>query len=137
MGQRASLDLEWEQVQAPGAEIRLMGTHEKLLEGKDGNPDDHAALPMRCACDRAKQGLQWAWGTVGGFDPGSDSDLYWHPDLGRMVVVAVVVVVVVEKEVKAAGGFGHLERLAYQDQSSRVVQKNRKQGKQRWQRWQH
>jgi hypothetical protein len=133
VGQQGSLDLEWEQVQAPGVEIRRMGTQGKLREGKNGNQGDHAALPMRCGCDRAKQDLQWAWETVGGFDPGSDLDLYWRSGLGRMGEEEVVVVVVV----RVAGGFEHLESLAYQDQSSREVQKSRKQGKRRWRRWQH
>ena len=55
--------MEWEQVQAPGVEIRRKGTQGKLREGKDGNRGDYAALPMRCACDRAKSdGQQWVWG---------------------------------------------------------------------------
>jgi hypothetical protein len=58
VGQQGSRDLEWEQAQAPGVEIRRMGTQGKLGERKDGNRDDHAALPMRCACDRAKQDPQ-------------------------------------------------------------------------------
>jgi hypothetical protein len=113
-----------------------MGTQGKLREGKNGNQDDHAALPTRCAYDRVKQDLQWAWGTVGGFDPGSDPDLYWCPGLGRMGEL-MVVEAVVEKAVGAAGGFEHLENLAFQGQSSREVQKNRKQGKPRWRRWRH
>jgi hypothetical protein len=137
VGQQGSLDLEWEQVQAPGVEIRRMGTREKSQEGKIGNQGDHAGLPMRGAC-RAKQDLQWAWGTVGGFDPGSDPGLYWRSGLGRMrEVVAGLVEVELEMEERAVEGFGHLERLAYQDQSSREVQKSRKQGKRRWRRWQH
>jgi hypothetical protein len=71
---------------------------------------------------------------VGGFDSGSDLDLYWRSGLGRMGQEGVVGVGVV---VRVAGGFGHLESLAYRDQSSREVQKNRKQGKRRWRRWQH
>jgi hypothetical protein len=50
--------------------------------------------------------------------------------MGEEVVAEVEVV-------RVAGGFEHLESLAYRDQSSREVQKNRKQGKQRWRRWQH
>ena len=135
MGQQGSRGLEWEQVQAPGVEIRQMGTQGKLRERKDGNQGDHATLPMHYACDRAKQDLQWAWGTVGGFDPGSDLDLYWCSGLGRMgqeAVVGVVGAVVV----RVAGGFEHLGSLAYQGQSSREVQRSRKQGKRRWRQWQ-
>lgn len=79
------------------------------------------------------------WGAVDGFDPGSDPDLYWRSDLGRMgeeVEVKVEVEMLV-LAVGAAGGFEYLESLAYQDQSSREVQKSRKQGRRRWQRWQH
>jgi hypothetical protein len=135
VGQQGSLDFVWEQVQAPGVEIRRMGTQGKLREGKNGNQGDHAALPMHCAYDRAKQDLQWAWGTVGGFDPGSDPDSHWRSESGRMG--EVVVVAEVEKEVGAAGGFEHLESLAFQDQSSREVQKNRRQGMPRWRLLQH
>ena len=92
MGQQGSLDLEWEQVQAPGVEIRRMGAQGKLPEGKFGNRGDHAALPMRSACDRAMQGLQWAWATVGGFDPGFDPELHWRSGLGQMGVEVVEVV---------------------------------------------
>lgn len=61
------------------------------------------------------------WETVGGFDPGSDLGRR-----GQEVVVAVAVAVVA---VRAAEEFEHLESLANQDQSSRGVQKSRKQGK--------
>lgn len=134
MGQQGSLDLEWEQVQAPGVEIRRMGIQGKLQEGKNGNQGDHAALPMRCAYDRAKQDLQWAWGTVGGFDPGSDLDLYWRSGLGQMEEQAVEEGAAM---VRIVEGFEHLESLAYQDQSSTEVQKSRKRGKQQWRQWQH
>lgn len=106
-----------------------MGTQGTLREENDGNRGDHAALQMRCARDRAKQGLRWAWGTVGGFDPGSD--------LGRRGQEVEVAVAVAVAEVRTAGGFEHLESLAYQDRSSREVQKSRKQGMRLWRLWQH
>jgi len=59
------------------------------------------------------------------FDFDFDFDLYWCSGLGRMGV----------EEAWTAGEFEQLESLADQDQSSREVQKSRKQGTGLWRLW--
>lgn len=64
------LGLGLELAPARGMEIRRMGTQRKGREMRGGNQYDHAALPTRCASDREKQGLRWAWGRGGEFGTG-------------------------------------------------------------------
>ena len=103
---------------------------------RDESRGDRVGRPTRCACDRAKRGLQWVWGRVGVFDPDfgfgleadsgseSESECGPGPEPGQ-----------IRMEGETVGVLEHLESLVSQDQSSRVVLKNRKQARQRWQRW--
>jgi len=56
-------------------EIRRLEIQEWPWERRDESRGDHASQSTHCACDHEKRGLQWVWGRVGGFDPGSGLDL--------------------------------------------------------------
>jgi len=114
-----------------------MEAPERSWEMRDESRGDHAGRPTRCACDRAKRGLQWVWGRVGVFDPdfgfaleadsGSESESEPRPGPGEPGQIRM--------EGETVGVLEHLESLVSQGQSSRVVLKNRKQARQRWRRW--
>ncbi len=107
-----------------------MGTHERAWERRDESRGDHGGRPTRCACDRAKRGLQWVWGRVGvfdpdfGFGPEVDSGSESESEPGQLGM-----------EGGTVGNLEHLEGLVGQVRSSRAVLRNRKQARQRWRRW--